>query len=133
MMSNAIVRISDWNVEVHPDQTLRLAGRVYGHPSYVNGHYVVTSAITEVRGRFILTASRTYELAGNPMPAYLFALEKEGKSFDPNQPIAATHPFVRPDMGNTARSAAQKLNIDQVILDRSRRQGLRDRDTAIER
>ena len=132
-MSCAIVRISDWNVEVHPDQTVRLAGRVYGHPSYINGHLVVTSAITEVRSRFVMTASRAYELVGNPMPAYLFALEKEGKTFDPNQPIAADHPFVRPDMGNTARSAAQKIEIEQAILDSSRRSGSRDRDTAIDR
>jgi hypothetical protein len=103
------VQITEWSVGTiggdayDPPEVLdkRVQGCVKGHPRKPDGTFVVTSPIRRVDGRRIVTRSGTeYELVGDPAPDYLEYLERIGRKYDPEAPIAfiGAKPTKRPDL-----------------------------------
>ena len=73
----AVVRLEKWSTKVAVDPyqapelaVMRLHGEVYGHPYHSDGMEVTTSAIIEVNGKEITTASGTVYLLGEVDPDF---------------------------------------------------------------
>jgi hypothetical protein len=74
-----MVRIEEWRVTSRggdaytpPECQLRvLAGKVYGHPRFPNGHYIWTSEIREVDGPKVTTQSGTVYHLGEPDTGFI--------------------------------------------------------------
>lgn len=64
-----------------------LSGVVTGHPRRADGTRVQTSRIVNVAGRTVTTEHTTYELVGDPNPAWLTWLEEHGYRYDPADPV----------------------------------------------
>lgn len=65
-----------------------LAGKVYGHPRFDDGHSVRTSPVIGANGREISTESGSvYLLEGSPEQEYLDYLQSIGKEYDADNPI----------------------------------------------
>lgn len=92
-MSNP--RLREWEVLCFPGQqyippelqSRRLAGKVYGHPSYKDGDSIKTSAIVSTNGLVIECESRSYVLEGPPSANYLDWLKGQGLELDPAEPV----------------------------------------------
>lgn len=73
---------------VPPEMSLLcLQGQVFGHARKGDGTKVTTSPIVAVDGRVITTASGSVYELGEPDPGFLAWLAKEGRTYDPGQPI----------------------------------------------
>jgi hypothetical protein len=83
------VQITEWSAgSIGDGGSLRLSGRVTGHPTKTDGTVVCTSPIVHSTGRFCFTASgNVYELVGDPENGYLEFLARIGKTYDANQPV----------------------------------------------
>lgn len=65
-----------------------LAGDVYRHPRFPDGHPVKTSAIVGVNGRLITTKSGTVYKLGRIQREYRMWLRKEGITYNPRRPVS---------------------------------------------
>jgi hypothetical protein len=80
-------RIENWSIIGYgldpykaPEQAvIVLAGLVYGHPNFKEGHEVATSPLTmiSVRNKVAVTVNTTYEL-GEPSPEFIAWLSENG-------------------------------------------------------
>jgi hypothetical protein len=68
-------------------RTIRLQGKVYGHPSFDDGSDVVTSRIVKTEGRTITTYSGSVYVLGEVEPGYREWLAKNRPNWDPENPI----------------------------------------------
>jgi hypothetical protein len=64
-----------------------LAGDVYGHPRFPNGHSVKTSRLISVKGRLVTTSGGTTYQLRRIQEGYRDWLRKEGITYDPNHPV----------------------------------------------
>ena len=96
MSAKKIFELKCWRVCIIPRNdflrlpelsSIQLAGAVYGHSRYEDGHRISTSPIREVDGRRVVTQSGSTYLLGDPDPRYLTWLEEQGVAFDPENPI----------------------------------------------
>lgn len=80
--------VSDGDLYLPPEsQSKRIAGKVYGHPNFIDGTRVVTSSVINSEGRFVDTNSRRYFL-GLVDESYQQWVNKNcGRSFDPVNPV----------------------------------------------
>ncbi len=65
-----------------------IAGDVYRHPRFPDGHSVKTSRIVSVEGRRVTTSGGTVYLLGRIQPEYRAWLKKEGLKYNPQSPIS---------------------------------------------
>lgn len=66
----------------------RLAGAVFGSPTFQDGDRIITSPIVAVNGRTITTESGSvYLLEGDPDPHYVAWLAQRGHTLDSGNPI----------------------------------------------
>lgn len=86
-------KLENWSVQTtNPYLPLEaskayLAGDVYGHPKYPDGHRILTSRPIKVDGRVITTYSGSVYELGEPDPKYLEWMNKNGRVYNPEQPI----------------------------------------------
>jgi len=97
-----MAKIENWHVKLPlkgrplSDQPfISLTGDIYGHPELADGEHATTSRVQTFDGRQIRTASREYEL-GEPSQSYKDWLVDEGLTYDPDNPLAAARPGVKP-------------------------------------
>lgn len=62
-------------------------GKVHGHPTREDGSGIMTSAITKVEGKTVITASGSRYTLGEPRPEYVAWLAEQGRKIDPDNPI----------------------------------------------
>lgn len=62
-------------------------GIVNGHPKHPDGSAVATATITSAKGREMTTASGRVYVLGEPDPAWVEWMAKEGIPFDAENPI----------------------------------------------
>ena len=82
-----VYRLENWELRFYaegdewsPPETRRLslAGEVYGHPNWEDGHFITTSPIMRDAGPgLIKTINSVYEL-GNPNPEYIEHCKEKG-------------------------------------------------------
>lgn len=65
-----------------------IAGDIYGHPRFPDGHGVKTSRIVAVEGRRVTTAGGTTYLLGRVQKEYRAWLKKEGIPYNPRRPVS---------------------------------------------
>jgi hypothetical protein len=88
------MRLEEWSVcivgdhYVAPENCFRaVQGKVYGHPHRPDGTMMRTSALADVHGMDVSTASGSTYRLGKPSADYLEWLKREGIAFDPKRPI----------------------------------------------
>lgn len=70
-----------------PKKTGAVCGKVYGHATRPDGSKITTSAIANVKGRIIYTASGSTYRLGRVSRAYVKWLKKNGLRWEPQNPI----------------------------------------------
>jgi hypothetical protein len=88
-------RLYDWSTVVaNPYQApeagcnIRLAGRVWDHPHFIDGEQITTSRVKSSIGRIIETKSGSvYTLEGDPEAEFATYLEAIGYELDVEDPI----------------------------------------------
>jgi len=86
-------RLENWSVSTdnpyYPPEAGRqyLAGNVYGHPRFEDGHRILTSKPVKADGRLITTFSGSVYQLGKVSDDYLAWLTEHGFKFDEKNPI----------------------------------------------
>lgn len=68
--------------------SMRLRGKVYGHPECTDGSKITTSPISRVDGKLIYCANRVYSL-GKPSNEFLQSIKSMGAEYDEENPLEA--------------------------------------------
>jgi hypothetical protein len=96
------VELENWQMVESSDSastaqgvSLRLRGKVYGHPDCIEGSKITTSPIERVDGKLIYCKNRVYSL-GKPAQEYLDSIKTFGVEFDPENPLDPYNALLQP-------------------------------------
>lgn len=87
-----IVKIENWKIIngndfLPPEQAIMsLCGNVYGHHSFIDGKFVVTSPIYSSCGRYVCTTNTMYYL-GEVDPDYFKWIKANNLNWDESEPV----------------------------------------------
>jgi len=74
------------------DNPIRVAGEVWNHPGFPNGHKIQTSSPTsfDPQSRLLTTISGSVYRLEKPDPEWIKWMREQGIEFDPENPIRFT-------------------------------------------